>query len=205
MPVITTKDGSFTLTAAPNMTPPSPDDTGVQYGARFDIEFAPTKKNKIGLIQLIWPQKDVGSYKENKTDSGWAMDKNKDAALTASSETYKLTFGITGDQLRPGLQHRFGDNGSSARTFDAPQEILGLTSNAIVDQLPTKFVHYVAVLSLNKIFDEGVEWGYSCNGNIVTIHDPKIARLSKNASHRAAMAKFLKLANSSTEVSTLIV
>ena len=203
MPVKDTKSGRFTLNAATNVRPREPGDTGVSYGASFDVEFAPAKlKNKIGLIQLIRAQTNVGAYETNKTDSGWAVDKQSAEAASASSVTYKLTYGITGDRLRPGLQHRFGENGSPAHTYDTPQEILGVSSPKIGHS--TKFVHYVADLTQNKILDEGVIWGYSTNGATAQVLDLQVVRLSEVVEHRQAMEKFLGLAGTKIDISKLI-
>jgi hypothetical protein len=197
--VIETSLGTFVIHIYPHMNPPDHGDgdgAAVQFGANFEVDFTPksTHNVKIGLIQLIRPLTDVGSYRQNKTTSGWAIDKNRDTATNASNYAYKLTFGITDDNARPDLNSRFGLNGTPAITRDIPTEILSVQSEKIGRQ-NTKFVHYVTSPRSNTIHDEGVIWSYcpvGADSNATTeVSAPQLTRLSKQKEHREAMAHFL--------------
>jgi hypothetical protein len=181
MSVVATSLGTFTLNIYPRITLPEADDeegAAVQFGADFDVSFVPksTHNIKLGLIQLIRPLTDVGPYRQNKTASGWAIDKNRNATANASNYAYKLMFGITDDNVRPQLPSRFGINGAPTISRDTPKELLLVESEKIGRQ-HTKFVHYVAILRSNTIHDEGVIWSYlpTCAGGsgATEISDPR--------------------------------
>src|SRR5204863_5499512 len=95
-----TRDGVFHLDFRPLPVAAADDEaTAFQLGGEFEVRFGPMhfgRKTRVAILQLIRPLTDVGSYRANRTESGWAVDKH--AASTAGVKRLAdcLPYGATG-------------------------------------------------------------------------------------------------------------
>jgi len=192
MPVLKTTKGTFNIEIQLLDIAYEEDATGIQIGGDFTVKFRPYKVRKVGILQLIRPLTDVGAYSANRTNSGWAVDKHRAQANGASSEGYKLIYGAKVDLC--GQNARFGINGAQAEMRDTPKEILSVDSPKI-GQL-TKFVNYAVNLDYNRIYNEGLIWGYYASENpdlgfTMRQQPPRSVKLKQTNEHKMAIAHFL--------------
>jgi len=174
----------------------------LQYGADFRMSWAGKPQNRVGLIQLIFPQTQifvttiVGAWNVDKRDpalGGTIMEQclyGDDTTLVgAHSEFYNG-------------QHTRGISDTGCWLIDTPREINARFAGGVFSGVTnTKFANYVVELSDQKrvIYDQGVVWGYSVVQNDANpahfdfiLQQPKNLSLSATKEHLTAITAFLQ-------------
>ncbi len=183
---IKVKGGAFILDCVLDHPPPEPDED-IKHAAKFSVQFVASTDGKYGILQLIRALVNVGAYEQNKTPSGWAVDKQPRDGAGASNQAYMLVYGITGDNIRANPHSWFGSGPTqAARTEDTPTEFVKAGASNAGDS--TKFAHYAIDLANHTVYDEGMIWSYNTSG---ILGEPKSTFLSKSKDHKDAIAKYL--------------
>ncbi|MEI2455595.1 hypothetical protein ABU614_19300 [Lysobacter firmicutimachus] len=193
--------GHFTLDLYPYVSQPDPQEgsTAIQYGGDFKSSYAPLPaRNKLGLVQLIFPQTKV--FEQTKPNA-WNVDKR--APDTGQSQFM--------------AQCLYGsDNGRIANSkFDGPQRHLGadlcwlvdtprefcknIAPNLVSTATLTKFANYAVDLVTGKFVNAGMLWGYyvlppggAHQPYTLYVQPPQETRLRDSNEHIKAIADFLK-------------
>lgn len=174
----------------------------LQYGADFKLSFtrAGTQSKKLGLIQLIFPQTQVGA---NSKPNEWNVDKGAPdmtqtivlARALYGSDTVKI--GAHSAYYKDQIMRSTGVN--TCYLIDTPREIVaGFDSNGnLTKSTTTKFANYVVEMdgSFGSVFNEGMIWsyGYVQDGAKfnASVTAPRAVMLKDTNEHLNVLANFL--------------
>jgi hypothetical protein len=178
----------------------------LQYGADFRLSFTRggSPKDKIGLIQLIFPQTKIF---DQTVIGAWNVDKHNFEEHPIVME--QCLYGNEGVRIgshSPNYEGEFMRSISEKQCslVDTPREINGDFAHGVFTGVTnTKFANYVVALDSKNgtIFDQGIVWGYSVVQNAKNpatfdflMQAPRTVLLSGTNEHLMAIANFLHLA-----------
>ncbi len=179
------------------------DGVALQYGADFKMRFSRSgnQKNKVGLIQLIFPQTKIF---QRTVVGAWNVDKGQPAEnpITMGRSLYGDDISLIGihSEYYSGMNMRCLSE-AECWLIDTPREInASFNKGAFAGVTNTKFANYVVEMSSKNgiIFNQGVVWGYSVVQNTQNlekfdflVQKPREVLLRENSEHQTAIAAFL--------------